>query len=139
MRIPQHFFLVDDSLGDRLLAEEAFDQLCPDCTLTTVASGETALRMLRTKSVIPDVILLDINMPGMNGFELLQALKDDDDLAQIPVVMLSTSGAPGDIERAYSLQASSYLMKSPNFQAFLKQIDAFLKYWGGAQVAYAAE
>ncbi len=75
------------------------------------------------------MILLDINMPRMHGFEVLQALKADPRLKRIPVVMLSTSSANEDITNAYSLYASSYLVKADDFSAFLQQIEVFLAYW----------
>lgn len=129
MTVPFHYLLVDDSVQDRVLAEEAFEQLCPECTLTCVGSGEEALDLLRSQTFQPNVMLLDINMPGMNGFEVLKQLKTDSRLSRIPVVMLSTSKAQADVSKAYTLYASSYLVKSANFEGFLEQIEAFLKYW----------
>ncbi|SMB79394.1 response regulator [Deinococcus hopiensis] len=134
MALPQHFLLVDDNVGDQLLAEEAFHHLCPDCTLTCVSSGEVALELLRSRAVQPEVILLDVNMPGLSGFDVLQALKADPELAVLPVIMLSTSKAKGDVEAAYTLHASSYIVKAHDFDAFLKQIDTFLAYWRSAQL-----
>lgn len=134
MRLPRHFLLIDDSSQDQLLAQEAFKELCPDCSLTSVHSGAQALDLLRNRVLQPDVVLLDVNMPGMNGFEVLQQIKVDPQLATLPVVMLSTSEADKDVTAAYSLHASSYLVKSQNFPDFLEQIDAFLKYWLNARV-----
>jgi len=135
MPIPCHYLLVDDNPGDQLLAQEAFEHLCPECTLTCVCSGEDALSLLRTETFQPDLILLDINMPGMSGFQVLEALKTDPKLRKIPVVMLSTSSSTGDVSTAYNLHASSYLVKSSGFQAFLEQIEAFVRYWKGVQVS----
>lgn len=137
MSVPHHFVLIDDSLTDQLLAREAFEHLCPDCTLVCFGSGAAALAWLRSTPVHPDVILLDINMPGMSGFEVLEQLKADPELTLIPVVMLSTSGASGDVARAYTLHASSYLVKAPGFEEFLAQIDACLGYWRLARLAHA--
>lgn len=129
MLFPSHYLLVDDSLQDRLLAQEAFELICPNCTLTCVGSGHEALMLLDDPTFEPDVILLDLNMPGMNGFEVLKALKHDPRLGHIPVVILSTSNAQQDISEAYTLHASSYLVKSANFAEFLKQVETFLHYW----------
>lgn len=128
--------LIDDSVTDQWLAREAFEQLCPDCTLRCFDRGAVALDWLRSAPERPDVILLDINMPGMSGFEVLEQLKADPELTLIPVVMLSTSGDRGDVSRAYTLHASSYLVKAPGFGDFLKQIDACLDYWRAAQLAH---
>lgn len=135
MNLLHHFLLIDDNLADQLLAEEAFLQLCPECTLTCVADGKTALDLLKSKAVQPDVILLDVNMPGMSGFEVLAALKADPQLALLPVVMLSTSGAKSDVRAAYTLHASSYLVKAQEFEQFVDQIDTFLAFWQKTQVA----
>ncbi|ACO47956.1 response regulator [Deinococcus deserti] len=132
---PRHYLLVDDNPTDRLLAQEAFAELQPDCTLTCVASGLEALDFLQVAVPLPDVILLDINMPGMNGFQLLERLKNRPELKGIPVVMLSTSNAAEDIRQAYTLHASSYVVKSPSFEAFMAQVEAFLGYWQATRVA----
>lgn len=129
--------LIDDNVADQVLAQEAFEQLCPDCTLRIFSGGRQALDWLQSASDHPDVILLDVNMPEMNGFEVLQALKQVPNLALIPVVMLSTSAARGDVAMAYTLHASSYLVKAPGFDAFLQQIDTFLTYWRETRFAHA--
>ena len=136
MTLPQHFLLIDDSVVDHFLAQEAFHELCPECTLTCFTSGAEALRALRQGQVEAEVILLDINMPVMNGFDVLRELKADPGLARLPVVMLSTSRDRGDVEMAYTLHASSYLVKANDFQEFLTQIDTFLAYWRKAQLVH---
>lgn len=129
-RRPLQVLLVDDSPADRLLAREAFGEHTGQVVVDTCASGERALTHLRHhQTQLPDVVLLDINMPGLTGFEVLSQLKDDPRLGLIPVVMLSSSVDSGDIERAYHLHASSYLIKSADFQRFLAQIDAFVGFW----------
>lgn len=129
MTLARHYLLVDDAPHDRFLAQEAFEQLCPEGVLTCVGSGVEALDLLRGPRFQPDVILLDLNMPGMNGFELLRTLKDDARLAHIPVVILSTSNAQQDVNEAYTLHASSYVVKSANFADFLEQLEKVLHYW----------
>ncbi|GGK40860.1 response regulator [Deinococcus malanensis] len=134
--IPQHYLLIDDSPTDRLLAQEAFAQLQPESTLTRASSGAEPLELLKSGSWLPDVILLDINMPGLTGFQVLAWLKDQRELRGIPVVMLSTSNAKQDIREAYSLHASSYLVKLATFDDFVAQVEAFLEYWKAARAAY---
>ncbi|MFC4638243.1 response regulator [Deinococcus hohokamensis] len=125
----RQILLIDDNPQDRFLAEEAFEQVCPDCQLITQPSGKDALAYLQKAARLPDVLLLDVNMPGMNGFEVLAALKADPRLALIPVVMLSTSQSQDDVAKSYTLHASSYLVKAPSFSGFISQIEAFLSYW----------
>lgn len=121
--------LVDDNPLDRALATEAFEEVCADCTLETYASGRVALDHLRRAAKLPDVLLLDINMPGLNGFDVLDAMKADARLHLIPVVMLTTSSNPDDVAQAYTLHASSYVVKASGFGAFVAQLEAFIRYW----------
>ncbi|MFC5848220.1 response regulator [Deinococcus petrolearius] len=121
--------LVDDNPADLLLAREVF-QDHPDVQLTTFQHGPEALDYLQHHGGrLPDVILLDISMPVMNGFELLEKIKRDNVLLHIPVVMLTTSAHPGDVKQAYTLHANSYLVKSESFPEFMAQVDSFVSYW----------
>ncbi|MFK7601915.1 response regulator [Deinococcus sp. SM5_A1] len=129
MMLPFNYLVVDDSPQDQLLAQEAFEHLCPECVLTCAGSGREALALLQDRDFQVDVVLLDLNMPGMSGFELLREMKKDPRLVRIPVVILSTSSAQQDISEAYTLHASSYLVKSSSFAEFLSQIEKFLDYW----------
>lgn len=132
---PLRLLLVDDSLMDRHLAEEVFAEYAHLCKVTTVGSGQEALTHLRSPgAAMPDVVLLDVNMPGMSGFEVLEAMKADPRLVQIPVVMLTTSNHDHDITRAYTLHASSYLIKSLSFQDFVAQVEGFLEFWTRARL-----
>ena len=102
-------YLVDDSVTDRELAVEAFEDGAGRVEVTPFPDGPSVLGALRTPGVtLPDVILLDVNMPTMTGFQVLAALKDDPTLSVIPVVMLTSSADEGDVRRAYSLHANSY-------------------------------
>lgn len=125
-----HVLLVDDSEPDRVLAREVFDGHRNSVQIETCKSGERALSYLHNPdNRQPDVVLLDINMPGLSGFQVLQQMKNDAELALIPVVMLSTSADKGDVRRAYTLHASSYLVKSASFEQFIDQVDTFVTYW----------
>lgn len=127
--------LVDDNLQDRQLAEEAFALLDEPCTLMTAESGAAALALLLApETVLPDVVLLDINMPGLNGFDVLSAIKNHPRLQALPVVMLTTSADRQDVTQAYTLHASAYLMKSIHFQASLEQIENFIGFWTHARL-----
>ncbi|WP_346763202.1 response regulator [Deinococcus sp. Arct2-2] len=128
--------LVDDDPLDRLMAEEAFALLEQPCTLETAHSGLAALTQLqRPGAVLPDVVLLDLNMPGLNGFEVLATLKGLPQLRALPVVILTTSANPGDMTQAQTLQASGYLIKSIHFQTFFQQIEKFIDVWLQSQRA----
>lgn len=129
MTRPFQVLLVDDNPADLLLAQEVFSEYDGALSVTTCSSGQEALDRLQAPGTRPDVVILDVNMPVMSGFEVLQAIKDDPALVCIPVVMLSTSSHPGDVARAYTLHASSYMVKSSSFQAFMDQVDAFVTFW----------
>lgn len=125
LHAPVNILLVDDQPGRLLTYRTILEPLGE--RLVEASSGEQALARLMVDDFA--VILLDVNMPGMDGFEVLQALKDDPRLHLIPVVMLSTSGAQDDVQAAYTLYASSYIVKAQQFTAFLEQMDGFLRYW----------
>ena len=137
MPSPCLYLLIDDSASDRLIAEETYEYVGLVCDLITVESGRQALHHLKSAIVLPDVILLDINMPGMSGFEVLEELKRDPVFCLIPVVRLTTSSAKSDVTGAYSLYASSYLVKSPVLGELQEQVEAFLRYWQANRVANA--
>ncbi|MBB5376388.1 CheY-like chemotaxis protein [Deinococcus metalli] len=134
---PLRVLIVDDNPMDRLLAREAFGGHENGVVVDTCASGERALNFLRElDTALPDVMLLDLNMPGLHGFDVLAQMKDDPRLALIPVVILSTSGNAGDVQQAYTLHASSYLVKDHDFASFARQIDAFVNFWMQARTSH---
>lgn len=100
-----------------------------------VTDGEQVLRYLKKEAPFedkerPDVILLDLNMPKLNGHEVLEKLKDHPDLSSIPVVMLTTSNAESDRIKAYGYHVNSYLVKPMSFDKFAKMIEDLSFYWG---------
>lgn len=131
--MPIEILLVEDDPGDVALTREAFDHHKVGNTLTVVADGVEALAYLRQEEPFadaarPDLILLDLNLPRMDGREVLSALKTDADLATIPVVVLTTSEAEEDVLRSYRLHANAYVTKPVDFNQFIRvvqQIDEF--------------
>ena len=115
--------LVEDNRGDALLAARAFRQAEIDNNLTVAETGEKALSMLRREGAyanfrLPDLILLDLNLPLMSGQDVLAAIKTDDVLCHIPVIILSSSSAPPDIAGSYGLHANAYIVKPLNLENF---------------------
>ncbi|MFJ8435996.1 response regulator [Kitasatospora sp. NPDC094019] len=120
--------LVEDDAADALLIEEALTERGAR-NLVQVTDGIAALEYLRAPGAVrPDLIVLDLNMPRMNGRDLLRVLKTDEDLRTIPVVVLTTSAAPDDVNGAYSSHANAYVTKPvnlPEFEQAVQSIDAF--------------
>lgn len=122
--------LVDDDPGDRLLAEEAFSSHATRVAVSTCEDGQQALELLRRNlESLPDVIILDLNMPVMSGFDVIREIRANEQLRHLPVVILSTSDSSADVARAYDLLASSYMVKSHSFPGFVEQIDNFVRFW----------
>jgi len=125
--------LIEDDPGDVLMTREAFEDNKLRNRLSVVSDGVSALEFLRkegehTDAPTPDLILLDLNLPRMDGREVLQALKEDAGLRSIPVVVLTTSEAEEDVVRSYSLHANAYVTKPVDFDRFIevvRQIDEF--------------
>ncbi|MEU2612643.1 response regulator [Micromonospora sp. NPDC007271] len=130
---PIEVLLVEDDPGDVLMTREAFEEHKLRNRLTVVSDGTEALAYLRHEgryadAVTPDLILLDLNLPRMDGREVLEAIKKDEQLCRIPVVVLTTSQADEDILRSYQLHANAYVTKPVDFERFIsvvRQIDEF--------------
>ncbi|MEW6420484.1 MAG: response regulator [Deinococcota bacterium] len=130
---PIEILLVEDSEPDILLTEEAFAAAGVTNRLHLARDGVEALDFLRqvgeyADAPRPDVILLDINMPRMNGMEVLAELKRDPQLMTIPVIVLTTSQADEDILRSYQAHAASYVVKPIDFEHFYQAIHALGRY-----------
>jgi CheY-like chemotaxis protein len=125
--------LVEDDPGDVLITQEAFEASELPTLLHVVADGEKALQFLRRTDGFddaprPDLILLDLNLPRVNGLEVLTELKADPELLTIPVVMLTTSTNQEDVLRSYRLHANAYVTKPAGFDNFLdavRHVDEF--------------
>ncbi|WP_329237323.1 response regulator [Actinoallomurus sp. NBC_01490] len=129
---PYRILLVEDDPADALLVEEALlDGSEGDRSLVQVPDGVAALEHLRDPGQPrPDLIVLDLNMPRMNGSEVLKILKQEPALKAIPVVVLTTSAADEDVATAYATHASAYVVKPVNLDDFIKavrNIDTFYR------------
>jgi CheY-like chemotaxis protein len=125
--------LVEDDPGDVLMTKEAFEHYKLRNVLHVVSDGEQALQFLRrtggyADAPRPGLILLDLNLPRLDGLEVLAELKADPVLKVIPVVILTTSQAQQDVLRSYALHANAYVSKPVDFETFMeviRQIDNF--------------
>jgi CheY-like chemotaxis protein len=131
--LPIEVLLVEDDPGDVLMTREALDEGKVANNLHVVDNGVDALAFLRNEGQYvgtprPDLVLLDLNLPRMDGREVLTAIKNDDDLRRIPVVVLTTSEAEEDIMKSYDLHANAYVTKPVDFSQFVgvvRHIDDF--------------
>ena len=125
--------LVEDDPGDVLMTREAFADHKLKNTLHVVDNGLDAMSFLRKEgphvdAPTPDLVLLDLNLPRMDGREVLAAIKSDPALMSIPVVVLTTSEAEEDVLKSYQLHANAYVTKPVDFERFItvvRQIDEF--------------
>jgi len=131
--------LVEDCEDDVLIARRALAEVAPDGhRLFVVRDGLEALDYLRhagayTRDELaprPDVILLDVNMPRLDGFGVLREVKGDSTLRVVPIVVLTTSTAEWDVRRAYDLGANSYVVKPESFRQTVRVLAALCEYWG---------
>lgn len=125
-----HILLVEDDPADQLVFREALRETPVAVEVDVVKDGVEALAYLRgegecASAMIPDLVVMDLKMPRMGGLEALAAMKADEQLRRVPVVVLSTSDAPQDILRAYDLQASCYLTKPADLAEFRHVMGAF--------------
>lgn len=131
---PVHFLLAEDDPAHADLVRMAFEDNGISNRLTHVSDGEQVIQYLRrlngfTNADRPDVILLDLNLPKLNGHEVLQEIKNDSELMSIPVVILTTSANEQDRAAAYEHNANSYLTKPIEFSKFQKMIRDLKMYW----------
>lgn len=130
---PFHLLLVEDELADALLFQDMLAEQDQDITVHHVQNGQEALDFLTRpgQTSRPHLIVLDLNMPIMNGHEFLERVKVMPEVRSIPVLVLSTSEHPSDIHRAYDQQVSGYVVKPGNYQEYMHVLETIRAYWRG--------
>lgn len=126
--------LIEDNSGDVLLTKEAFDETGFKEKMIIARDGEDAMDYLYKRGPYenansPDLILLDLNLPKKDGREILAEIKKDDNLRQIPVIVLTTSRSEKDINKCYELQANCYIIKPVGFDEFLDIVKSIQEFW----------
>ncbi len=128
-----HVLLVEDSVSDVELSREALAETGHRARLTVQATGEDAIAFLKhcvaVGEDIPDLVLLDLNLPGLDGHLVLRWIRQSEALQAVPVVILSSSGASSDVARAYASGASGYVRKPQGFDALREKYDMLIRYW----------
>lgn len=123
--------LVEDNPADARLVREALAERSERTNLHWLPNGQLALDRLRSATEPrPDLVLLDLNLPGLHGLEVLSAIKADPSLQSLPVVVLTSSAAPRDVAAAYTAHADAFVLKPAGFADFVEVIDKICKDWG---------
>jgi CheY-like chemotaxis protein len=128
--------LVEDDDGDVLMTREALHEGAVRNRLTVASDGADALDYLHRRgahadAVRPDLIILDLNLPRVDGRQVLAEIKQDDDLRRIPVVVFSTSEAPDDVVDSYNLHANAYVSKPADFDRFVEAVQRIDDFFAG--------
>lgn len=132
---PFRILLVEDDPADAMLARRAMEEAIPSAQISHAKDGVDCMRRLRRQppdyadALRPNLILLDLNMPRMDGREVLQQLKSDQDLRDIPVVVLTTSDFEQDIVGSYKLGANSFVTKPMDIDDFIQSVRTLGDYW----------
>ena len=132
--VPIDVLLVEDNPGDVRLTEEAFNEGRINNTLHVATTGEEAMEFLHQRGEYadaphPDIVLLDLNLPRKDGDEVLEEIRADPDLKQLPVIILTSSAAEEDVVRSYELNANAYLTKPVNPAEFMEVVRSFQEFW----------
>ncbi len=132
-RRPMTILMADDDPDDCMLTQEALEELGITGRFVTVGDGQELLDYLERygpdHEAHPDLVLLDLNMPRMDGREALKAIKTNPDLKTLPVVVVSTSHADDDIQCSYCLGGNAYISKSTNFSGMVRALDSLIGFW----------
>lgn len=129
-----HILLVEDNPGDVRLTREALRGARVANDLQVVGDGEAAIDYLRRRGRYvdaprPDIVLLDLNLPRLDGREVLMDIKSDPDLAKIPIIILTSSSAERDIQSSYELHANCYISKPVDFTEFIEAVRSLEGFW----------
>lgn len=131
---PYQILLVEDDPGDAELTRIGLSRSGVAVKLTVLSGGKAALDFLVRQDTCPDsnyphLILLDLNLPGMSGREVLARIKERQGLCSIPIVILSTSDAKNDIEQTYALGANCYVTKKSDLEQFMSSVEQVKNFW----------
>jgi CheY-like chemotaxis protein len=132
--VERPILLVDDNPDDIMIAKRAFSKSQIHNKIYVTHDGEEDIQFLRKEGKYKDVpstglIILDLNMPKVDGFEVLETIKGDEKLKSIPVIVLTSSSRPEDIERAYKLGCNSFIVKPVSFEDFIEAVMEIKRYW----------
>ena len=124
-----NILLIEDDMIEVMKLNRASSSLQLNHKITEANNGEDALKILEQKDNLPDIILLDLNMPKINGIEFLRILKSDDRLKYIPTIILTTSNNQRDLLECYKVGVAGYVLKPLKYEEYVSKIEKLLSYW----------
>jgi CheY-like chemotaxis protein len=140
MQNSKPILLVEDDNVDVMTVKRALKDLKVSNQLVPISNGEEALEYLKKENTTkPCFVLLDLNMPKMNGAEFLKTVKADKALKKIPVVILTTSNSEQDVIESFELGAAGYMVKSVDYEKFVETIQAIERYWTLSKLPWNGE
>lgn len=124
----KHILIAEDDPDDQSLIREAISETCPESLVDFVADGDELLELLEREPA-PDLVLLDLNMPRMNGWQVLEAIHSGQVACRAPIVILTTSLNDPDVRRAYRLGAAGYVRKPTEYRNLVRKLWIICDYW----------
>ena len=124
-----NILLIEDDMIEVMKLNRTISSLKLNHKISEANNGEEALRFLENKNELPDIILLDLNMPKINGIEFLKILKADAILRYIPTIILTTSNNKKDLLECYKIGVAGYVLKPLKFEDYVSKIEKLLAYW----------
>jgi CheY-like chemotaxis protein len=124
-----NILLIEDDLIEVMKLKRATGSLNLNHKITEANNGEEALNLLKQKDNLPDIILLDLNMPKINGIEFLRILKADERLRYIPTIILTTSNNQRDLLECFEIGIAGYVLKPLKYEDYVSKIEKLLAYW----------
>ncbi|MFM2368124.1 MAG: hypothetical protein RL619_420 [Bacteroidota bacterium] len=129
MAVSLNILLIEDDAIEVMKFNRVLSGLDVKHKIIEANNGEEALAILKVKEIIPDIILLDLNMPKINGIEFLGMLKQDDYLKYIPAIVLTTSNNRKDVLECYKIGIAGYLLKPLKYEDYVDRIKKLIDYW----------
>jgi len=124
-----NILLIEDDMIEVMKLNRVISSLQLNHKITEANNGEQALDLLKQKDNLPDIILLDLNMPKINGIEFLKILKEDDRLKYIPTIILTTSNNQRDLLECYKIGIAGYVLKPLKYEDYVSKMNKLLSYW----------
>ncbi|TDE03605.1 response regulator [Flavobacterium hiemivividum] len=129
-----NILLIEDDTIELLKFNRVLTTLKMNHKIVEASNGEEALLILKEKKIIPDIIILDLNMPKINGIEFLQILKNDDYLRYIPAIVLTTSNNYKDVKECYKIGIAGYVLKPLKYEDYVDRIKKVIEYWSSNEL-----